>query len=69
MGYPIPGAWKDKAPRSLRRFPPSAYSVGELGRVANQRSSYAYVQIWQYDPKVANWGLRILLISPLPMSK
>jgi hypothetical protein len=67
MGHAIPGAWKDKA-RGRSADSTLAYSVGELGG-ANQRSSYAYVQIWQYDPRVANWGLRILLISPLPMSK
>jgi hypothetical protein len=27
------------------------------------------VQIWQYAPKVANWGLRVLLINPLPAPK
>ena len=28
-----------------------------------RRSSRPGVQIWQFDPKVANWGLRILLIG------
>jgi hypothetical protein len=32
----------------------------------NEHSTHAYVQIWQYDPKVANWGLRVLLVNPLP---
>ena len=39
-------------------------AVGEL-LDENKRSSHAYAQIWQYNPKVANWGLRILLINPL----
>lgn len=41
-----------------------AYSVGRLVYL-NKSGNNAYVQIWQYDPKVANWGLRILLITPL----
>jgi hypothetical protein len=41
-----------------------AYAVGTLNG-ANQRSSGAYVQIWQYGARVANWGLRILLINPV----
>jgi len=38
--------------------------VGEFG--ATNKTAYAYVQVWQYDSKIANWGLRILLLSPLP---
>ena len=30
-----------------------------------RRSGHAYAQIWQYEPRVANWGLRILLINSL----
>ena len=32
---------------------------------ANRRSGHAYAQIWQYEPRVANWGLRVLLINSL----
>jgi hypothetical protein len=39
-----------------------AYAVGEFTDKKNGRHSYA--QIWQYDPKVANWGLRLLLQTP-----
>jgi hypothetical protein len=42
--------------------------VGEVTD-RNKRSTHAYVQIWQYDPKVANWGLRVLLVNPLPPPK
>lgn len=45
-----------------------AYTVGEFGD-AKGRSRMAYVQIWQYDPKVANWGVRMLLIAPIPPDK
>jgi hypothetical protein len=44
------------------------YSVGEVTD-RNKRSTHAYVQIWQYDPKVAIWGLRVLLVNPLPPPK
>jgi ketosteroid isomerase-like protein len=40
-----------------------AYCLGVVGASASSR--HAYVQIWQYDPRVANWGLRILLLNPL----
>ena len=45
-----------------------AYSVGEFGD-ENGRARSAYIQIWQYDPKVANWGVRVLLIAPLSPEK
>jgi ketosteroid isomerase-like protein len=32
---------------------------------AKRRSGHAYAQIWQYEPRVANWGLRVLLINSL----
>jgi len=58
---PIVTAWKqDTQGRSADST--LAYSVGEFtdGRA---RSVHSYAQIWQYDPKVANWGLRILFIG------
>jgi hypothetical protein len=45
-----------------------AYAVGEFGDTGKE-DRCTYVEIWQYDPKVANWGLRFLLISPLGPSK
>lgn len=62
-GYTVLGAWKEDA-RGRSGDSTLAYSVGELID-AKQPSSHAYVQIWQYDSKRANWGLRILLINPL----
>ncbi len=46
------------------------YGAGLL-RVGRREVSHNYVQVWQYDPRVANLGLRILLINPAPppMSK
>jgi hypothetical protein len=42
-----------------------AYSVGQLTD-GSDLGTHAYAEIWQFDPKVANWGLRVLLINPLP---
>jgi len=61
--HPIHGAWTEQA-RGRAADSSLAYSVGEFGEA--NKTAYAYVQIWQYDPKIANWGLRILLLSPLP---
>ena len=46
-----------------------AYCGGVFTDV-RRRSRHAYAQIWQYEPRVANWGLRVLLINSLspPMS-
>ena len=62
--HAIAGTWIEKA-RGRSTDLTLAYSVGVLtGR--NEHSTHAYVQIWQYDPKVANWGLRVLLVNPFP---
>lgn len=57
------GEWNDNA-RGLSLDSSLAYSVGVLSD-ARPHGSYAYVQIWQYSPKAANWGLRILLLNPV----
>jgi hypothetical protein len=44
-----------------------AYCAGELTEV-KQGSGHAYAQIWQFEPRVANWGLRVLLINSLSPS-
>ncbi len=62
--HPIAGAWKEDV-RGSSADSTLVYSVGELTD-ASKRSTYAYVQIWQFDPKVANLGLRVLLVNPLP---
>jgi hypothetical protein len=61
--HPIRGAWQEAA-RGRSSDSTLAYSVGVLN--GTRRQSYAGVQIWQYGPRVANWGLRILLLNPLP---
>jgi hypothetical protein len=62
-GHTVIAAWKEDA-SSRSSDATIAYSVGVLAD-SKQHSSHAYVQLWQYDPRVANWGLRILLLNPL----
>lgn len=65
--HTIAGSWKEDA-RGRSADSTLEYSMGELTDTHDQ-STHVYVQIWQYDPKVANWGLRILLLSPLSRPK
>jgi hypothetical protein len=44
------------------------YAVGEVTDT-KKNSRHAYVQIWRYDPRIANWGLRVLLLTPLAPAK
>jgi hypothetical protein len=64
--HPVPavlGAWQEVG-RGRSLDSSLLYTVGVLG-TSNPRNSYAYVQIWQYAARVANWGLRVLLINPV----
>jgi hypothetical protein len=59
--HALAGTWVEKA-RGRSNDSTLAYSVGVLtGR--NEQTTHAYVEIWQYDSKVANWGLRVLLVT------
>ncbi len=62
--HAMTGAWTEAA-RGRSADSTLIYCVGELTDISHQ-STHAYVQIWQYDPKATNWGLRVLLINPLP---
>jgi hypothetical protein len=62
--HAMTGAWKENV-RGRSADSTIIYSVGELTD-SNNSPTHVYAQIWQFDPKVANWGLRILLINPLP---
>jgi ketosteroid isomerase-like protein len=64
--HTLPGAWMEDA-RGRSSDSSLAYCVGVFGGV-NRQSRCAYAQLWQYAPKVANWGLRLLLINPLAPS-
>jgi hypothetical protein len=62
--HAVSGSWRESvAGRSADAS--IAYSVG-IVLASGREDSHAYVQVWQYDPRVANWGLRILLINPVP---
>jgi ketosteroid isomerase-like protein len=63
IAHPIVGGWKEDV-RGRSADSTLEYSAGQLTDSHNQ-GTHAYIQIWQYDPKVANWGLRILLITRL----
>jgi hypothetical protein len=67
--HPILGACEEES-RMRSADGALAYCGGVLTDV-KRRSGHAYAQIWQYEPRVANWGLRVLLINSLapPMSK
>jgi ketosteroid isomerase-like protein len=65
--HPVSGAFKEVA-RGKAADSTLLYTVGELADSHGQ-STHSYVQIWQYDPRVANWGLRILLIDAIPPDK
>lgn len=56
------GSWTENAQGRSADFA-LAYVVGEFTD-AHQGAQHGFVQIWQYDPKVANWGLRIFLQNP-----
>jgi hypothetical protein len=59
--HPLVGEWQESA--SGRSGDSTlAYSTGALVDLTHHRR-YDGAQIWQYDPKVANWGLRILFIG------
>jgi hypothetical protein len=62
----FPGTWMEEV-HSRSADASLAYSVGVIGG-KNRPGSHAYVQVWQYAPKVANWGLRLLLINSLATS-
>jgi ketosteroid isomerase-like protein len=65
--HPVSGAFRQVA-RGQAADSTLLYTVGELAD-AHGQSTHSYVQIWQYDPRVANWGLRILLIAAIPPDK
>lgn len=56
------GSWTENAQGRSADFA-LAYVVGEFTD-APKGVPHGFVQIWQYDPKVANWGLRLFLQNP-----
>jgi ketosteroid isomerase-like protein len=65
--HPVSGAFQEVA-RGKAADSTLLYTVGEL-LDSHGQATHSYVQIWQYQPKVANWGLRLLLIDAIPPDK
>jgi hypothetical protein len=67
--HPILGTCEEQS--RIRSADSSLAYCGGVFTDVKRRSGHAYSQIWQYEPRVANWGLRVLLINSLspPMSK
>lgn len=63
--HPVGGHWQEAA-RGRSVDSTIVYCAGELMN-GERHATHAYLEIWQYDPKVANWGLRVLLVNPLPV--
>jgi ketosteroid isomerase-like protein len=65
--HEVTGTWKEAA-RGRAADSTLLYTVGEIADSHGQ-STHVYEEIWQYDPKVSNWGIRVLMINPLPLPK
>ncbi len=61
--HPILGTCEEKS--RIRSADSTLAYCGGVFTAVKRRSAHAYAQIWQYEPRVANWGLRILLINSL----
>jgi len=64
-GHTIAGRWQEYTQRGSVDST-LTYSVGEILDEQGV-GSHAYIQVWIYDPRVANWGLRLLLLAELPV--
>ena len=55
------GVWQETA-RGSSADSALLFAVGGVTLARGHPSRYA--QVWQFDPKVANWGIRMLLLTP-----
>jgi hypothetical protein len=55
----VVGVWTDTA-RGGSADSSLLYAAGEV--LLSKGRSYQYAQVWQYDPRTANWGVRLLMI-------
>ncbi len=62
--HPLAGAFVPSK-RVKSRDGSLVFAVGALVGPAHQPAR-TYVEIWQYDARVANWGLRLLLVGGAP---
>jgi hypothetical protein len=56
------GVWTDTG-RGRSADSSLLFAAGEVLLPKGRR--YQYAQVWQYDPKTANWGVRLLIIRPV----
>jgi hypothetical protein len=61
--HDLEGTWVDNA-RGVSADSNLLFAVGEVSLSHGRR--YQYLEVWQFDPKVANWGIRTLLLRPVP---
>jgi hypothetical protein len=61
--HDMEGAWLDSA-RGSSADSSVLFAIGEVSLSRGRR--YQYVEVWQFDPKVANWGVKMLLLRPVP---
>jgi hypothetical protein len=59
-GHDVLGVWIDAA-RGRSADSSLLFSAGEVLLPKGRRVKY--VQVWQFDPKTANWGVRLLMIG------
>jgi hypothetical protein len=56
------GTWRESS-RGSSADGTLLYAVGEVALAKGR--TYEYGQVWQFDAKVANWGIRLLMLRPL----
>jgi hypothetical protein len=61
--HDLEGTWVDSA-RGVSADSSLLFAVGGVSLSYGRR--YQYVEVWQFDPKVANWGVKTLLLRPVP---
>jgi hypothetical protein len=61
--HDLKGTWADSA-RGVSADSNLLFAVGEVSLSHGRR--YQYLEAWQFDPKVANWGVKTLLLRPVP---
>jgi hypothetical protein len=61
--HDLEGTWLDSA-RGSSVDSSLLFAIGEL--VLSRGRRYQYLQVWQFQPKEANWGVKALLLRPVP---
>ena len=61
--HDMEGTWTDGA-RGVSADSSFIFVAGEVS--LSHGRGYQYLAVWQFDPKVANWGVKMLLLRPVP---